>query len=475
MTDDEIRALLDDVQGNVIDAFGKDHQRLLLFEMTDPAGAKRWLAAMSNAVATGAEVRAFNDLFRRVRDRRGGHREIVESVWTQLLLTASGLRFIGVADAVVAQLGPEFAGGMKSQAAQLDDTAESDPTTWREPYKSRTIHAMVVVAADERQDLDEELDFVVDAAQDHGVVLVGQERGNTLPGALRGHEHFGFKDGISQPRIAELEPAPSAGAEPAAVPLGEFVLGYDAPHALAAIPTWAKNGSLIAFRRLTQDVAAFRQFVGDEAGALGLDADQCAAKLVGRWRSGAPLALRPDHDDPALAADATQNNAFDYSDDPDGFHTPRFAHIRKVNPRNEAPIPGLADAQARRILRRGIPFGRPLSAASEATPHERGLLFLCAQANIGEQFQFIQRAWANDANFPQSEEPPVGGYQPTPGATADGPDPIIGEHHGTGVDNLKRNDKPDTAVTLVHQFVTVTGGEYFFCPSVSALSALAGT
>src|SRR5947209_961759 len=174
MTDDEIRALLDDVQGNVIDAFGKDHQRLLLFEMTDPAGAKRWLAAMSNAVATGAEVRAFNDLFRRVRDRRGGHREIVESVWTQLLLTASGLRFIGVADAVVAQLGPEFAGGMKSQAAQLDDTAESDPTTWREPYKSRTIHAMVVVAADERQDLDEERDFVVDAAHDHGVVLVGQ-------------------------------------------------------------------------------------------------------------------------------------------------------------------------------------------------------------------------------------------------------------------------------------------------------------
>src|SRR5438270_6832433 len=212
MTDDEIRALLDDVQGNVIDAFGKDHQRLLLFEMTDPAGAKRWLAAMSNAVATGAEVRAFNGLFRRVRDRRGGHREILESVWTQLLLTASGLQFLGVAEGEVAQLGAEFAAGMKAQATALGDTAESAPATWREPYRSRTIHVMLVVAADERQDLDEEIDFLVDAAQDHDLVLVGQERGNTLPGALRGHEHFGFKDGISQPRIAELEPG---GAAPA--------------------------------------------------------------------------------------------------------------------------------------------------------------------------------------------------------------------------------------------------------------------
>jgi Dyp-type peroxidase family len=471
MTEDDLRALLDDVQGNVIDAFGKDHQRLLLFEMTDPKKAKAWLSKMSHAVASGSEVRDFNDLFRRVRDRRGGHREILEAVWTQLLITSAGLKFIGVADAEVAQLGPEFVGGMKSQAEALGDTAESDPSGWREPYRSRKIHVMLVVAADERQDLDEEIDFLAELAQQHDLVLVGQERGNTLTGALRGHEHFGFKDGISQPRITELESPAStpAGPEPGPVPLGEFVLGYDAPHALPNIPGWAKNGSLVAFRRLSQDVAAFRQFVSDESHALGLDSSQFGAKLVGRWKSGAPLDLSPDHDDPVLAQDSSRNNDFDYSSDPSGFHTPRFAHIRKVNPRNEQPIPGIDDAQARRILRRGIPYGRQLGAAGEKTPQDRGLLFFCAQGNIGEQFQFIQKAWANDPNFPQSAEPPVGGYQPTPGSPADGPDPIVGQHHGAGADNLKRENTADAPVSLMRQFVTVTGGEYFFCPSIATI------
>jgi len=164
MTPDEISALLDNVQGNVLDAFGKDHQRLVLFEMTDVAKAHRWLGKMARAVATAREVRDFNDLFRRVRARRGGRREVVESVWSQLLITASGLRFIGVPDAEIAQLGPEFDGGMKSQAAELGDTAESDPATWREPYRTRTIHIMLVVAADERADLDEELDYLIESA-----------------------------------------------------------------------------------------------------------------------------------------------------------------------------------------------------------------------------------------------------------------------------------------------------------------------
>jgi Dyp-type peroxidase family len=470
VTADEVQALLDDVQGNVVEAFAKDHQRLLLFEMTDRKAARQWLRKMSHAVASGSEVQAFNELFRRVRDRRGGRREILEAVWTQLLITAAGLQFIGVEEAEIAALGAEFAGGMKAQAAALGDTGESDPSKWLEPYRSRTIHIMLVVAADEREDLDEELDFLVGLAQHHHLVAVGQERGNTLTGSLRGHEHFGFKDGISQPRIAELETnAPAPGAlEPGPVPLGEFVIGYDAPHARPNAPAWAKNGSLIAFRRLRQDVAAFRQFVADESAALGLGDDQLGAKLVGRWPSGAPLDLSPDHEDAALGQDRARSNEFNYSGDPNGFHAPRFSHVRKVNPRNEQPIPGIDDAQARRILRRGIPYGRQLSAAGEKTVHDRGLLFLCAQSNIAEQFQFIQRAWANDPNFPQSAQQPVGGYQPTPGSPADGPDPIIGEHHGSGVDNLKRDDR-DAPVNLAKQFVTVTGGEYFLCPSISAI------
>ncbi len=461
--------LLKNVQGNVLAPFSKDHQRLMLLEMTDQAGGVAWLHAMSGEVATSDEVRRFNDLFRDVRARRAEHREVVQAVWTQLLLSAQGLTFLGVTAADIQQLGPAFAGGMKSQAAALGDTNESDPSTWREPYRSCTIHAMLIVAADARDDLDEEVDFVMALAQDHGLCLIGEERGNVLRGPLRGHEHFGFKDGISQPLIAGLDVADPN--QPAPVQAGEFVLGYDAPFALAAIPTWAEDGSLIAFRRLRQDVPDFQSLVAQVAQQTGLDPGLVGAKLMGRWPSGAPLAQAPEQDDPAIAADDTTNNDFDYGGDPDGDTTPRFGHIRKANPRSEQPIPPDGEAQKRRILRRGVPFGpqaAPTNAATE--PHDRGLLFFCAQSNIEQQFQFIQQSWANDGNFPTGPGQPVGGYNPTPGSAADGPDPIIGQHHGQGQDNLKRAGVADVLLSLVHQLVTTTGGEYFFAPSISTLA-----
>ncbi len=139
-------------------------------------------------------------------------------------------------------------------------------------------------------------------------------------------------------------------------------------------------------------------------------------------------------------------------------------------PRAQEP-PGIVDSQRRRILRRGIPYSPQLldTASAEDLERDRGLLFLCAQSNIEKQFQFIQQTWANDPNFPVGPQPPVGGYNPSPGEPADGSDPIIGQHQGQGVDTLRRNGQPNQELALAKQFVITRGGEYFFTPSITTL------
>jgi Dyp-type peroxidase family len=459
---------LADIQGNIVAPFNKDHQTFLLLAIDDPVGARRWLGRMVDDVATSEEVAAFNRLFRLVRSRRHDRREVIEATWVQLLFSAAGLRRLGVPENEIAEAGPAFSAGMKAQAAGLGDTAESDPSTWEEPYHG-DIHAMLIVAGDDNEDVKAEVDHLLSEARRHGIHELDREVGHTLSGALRGHEHFGFKDGISQPAILEIDDAP-APDDPPAVPLGEFVLGWpNQQGATVTSPAWTRNGSFVVFRRLRQDVAGFRDFITSTAGSLGETPALVGAQLVGRWASGTPLAHAPTTDDLTLGSD--QRNSFDYANDPDGFVTPRFSHIRKVFPRAEAPRPPAGEAARRRILRRGIPYGPQLGTqpSDHAAHADRGLLFVCAQASIEEQFQFIQQAWANDANFPTSSQPSVGGYTPSPGSPPDGPDPVIGQHHGQGVDNLRREAQPDHPVSLTKQFVTTTGGEYFFCPSISTL------
>src|SRR5205814_7220439 len=72
---------------------------------------------------------------------------------------------------------------------------------------------------------------------------------------------------------------------------------------------------------------------------------------MGRWRSGAPLVLAPEKDDPELGADRQRNNNFDYGKmDPHGYAAPLGSHIRRMNPRDTAP-----NMNRRRMIRRGGP------------------------------------------------------------------------------------------------------------------------
>ena len=461
------------IQGNIVAGFNKDNQIIMFLGFPESEERTRnWIAHMSRWVATTEEVRAFNDVFRLTRARRPDDREPLSATWVQLLFTAEGLRKLDVPAEEIQLLDPAFAQGMSARAELLGDSGDSAPAEWHPPFGRGEIHAAVIVASDNDHDLRKECDALERRFLTHGLKLLWKQEGHTLPDPLRGHEHFGFKDGISQPTVAEFDTPPPSG--PPSVPAGDFVLGYpDGSGDTRDVPGWARDGSLAVFRRLNQDVAGFRGFLAALSAEVGLSPDQLGAKMVGRWKSGAATDQAPDADGPTLVGQDS-NNSFTYADDAEGFRTPRFAHIRKVFPRDQAPNPPAGDAHRRRILRRGAPFGPilPDAPSEKQIEKERGLLFICFQASLVDQFEFIQRLWCNASDFPTGPVPPVDGYQPTPGVPGDGPDPIVGMHHGQGVNNLKRPGVSDQRVAL-QQFVRTTGGEYLFCPSISALEGWA--
>ena len=57
----------------------------------------------------------------------------------------------------------------------------------------------------------------------------------------------------------------------------------------------------------------FNKFVADHAAENNMSADLLGARIIGRWKSGAPIDLTPTQDDPVLARDPLRNNNFDFS------------------------------------------------------------------------------------------------------------------------------------------------------------------
>lgn len=473
------------VQGNLA-GFNKDNQRFLFLAFPDAASGRAFLAEMVPDIASAAEVQRFNSLFREIHERRGGASDIVKAAWTNIALSAAGLRQLGAPG--LDSMPDDFAQGMRARAALIGDRDDSDPTTWIAPF-NQELHALVILAADQPEDLQALTDRVRLRIEAHRVANLGALDGTTRPDPFRGHEHFSFKDGISQPGIAGI-----TGPRHDAIATGEFLIGYpDVDGNVSgseqppgpppqpgepgypspgrpgrpALPEWMRDGSFVVFRRLRQDVAAFRAFIEGQSTALGMPPEQLRAKLVGRWDSGAPLdrvpgvppQLDPSATDPTTVVPGLQRhlNEFDYSTDPDGERVPRAAHIRKANPRAEDP-PGQSESRRHRILRRGIPYGpefqetEPPYGGEVPPDQDRGLLFLCYQASIERGFEFVQRAWANTPDFPRP---------------ADGRDPIISQ------DVAERDFMlPPHGNLQLARWVTTAGGDYFFAPSIPALAQL---
>jgi len=375
--------------------------------------------------------------------------------WVSAALSYQGLKALCVPQESLNSFSWEFRQGMAAQAKDLGDVGESDPKNWEKPLGGPDVHVIIVAVSPDADQLEAAVARARKTYQQMtGIEAIWRQNCHALPNEK---EPFGYRDGISHPAI---EGSGIPGTNPHEQPLkaGEFVLGYadelggvqkTTPEILG------RNGTYVAFRKLHQRVADFRRFLKTNSNSSD-DEELLAAKMMGRWRSGAPLALCPFHDDAQLGADPHRNNAFMFEeDDRAGLKTPGGSHIRRTNPR-DASIAGFA--RIHRMIRRGTAYGPLLpEGILEDDGADRGLMFAFVGAHIGRQFEFVQSQWVNDGVF---------------FGAGDDKDPVIGSNGSGGNFTVPR--KPvRRRMQGIPNFVITRGGEYCFMPSLSALRWLA--
>jgi Dyp-type peroxidase family len=405
------------------------------------AAGRAWLAAILDTVHSVQQARASIE-----KDNR----------WVSVAFTWNGLRALGADEDSLASFPEEFKQGMVARAEVLGDTGVNHPDNWIGGLGSPDLHAIAILfARDEEERVRCEAEHDKFIAQCDGVEVLSSLDLEATPPFEYAHDHFGYRDRMSQPVVegSGEQPTPGSGAP---LKAGEFILGYPdeaGPSVNQPQPEiLARNGSYMAYRRLQEHVGAFRDFL-KKHGQTPEEQELVAAKLMGRWRSGAPLVLAPDKDDPALGADPQRNNDFNYKQmDPHGYAVPLGSHMRRMNPRDTA-----ANMNRRRMIRRGGTYGPYLPENAPEDGIERGIAAFVICASLIRQFEFAQNVWVNDRNFHE-----LGNER----------DPIIGNQDGTL--EYKIPKRPiRKKITGLPAFTTVRGGAYFFLPGLRALRYLA--
>ncbi|MCK9685230.1 Dyp-type peroxidase [Scleromatobacter humisilvae] len=466
---------LADVQGLL--RYGYKHHTesvFLALRVRDRAAARAWLAQAPVANALPQKA--------------------LPATVLQVALGAEGLAALGVADDVAAAFSPEFVSGLAGlpeRSRRLGDTGANDPADWAWGSGPRTAHVLLLLYA--LPGLLEAFEAMIQSQCAAAFDVVA--RLTTID--MGGIEPFGFTDGISQPevdwdgtrRMGDEDKVLRYGNEAC---LGEFVLGYRNEYGLytdrplldpqrdpqGLLPRaedhpdqadLGRNGSYLVLRQLEQDVDGFRRWIADATHGDATEGELLAAAMVGRTKTGEPLAGCGDRG----------LNRFDYDADPDGLRCPLGAHVRRANPRT-ADMPAgtgglvsqlvrtlgfdatarrhdlVASARLHRLLRRGREY-----SVDGAT--RQGLHFVALNANIARQFEFVQTAWIASAHFDglSGEVDPLLGTRSSSSAS------------GTA-DAFSRpsDDQPNRRETGLPQFVTVRGGGYFFLPGLRALRYL---
>jgi Dyp-type peroxidase family len=377
-----------------------------------------------------------------------------------------------------------FRQGMGSAARSriLDDVGESAPENWQWGSPAKPVDAVVLCYAASPEALEADIAELTRRTKTAGMVLVAQ-----LPLAIRRNgkkavEQFGFVDGVSQPIVRGTPRAKSSVAAQHVISAGEFLFGYRDEHGFypptptvrsshdrngvlpalradnitsdgAGLRDFGRNGSFLVVRQFEQHVDRFKEYCVAEAEEKNdpeITPRWIAAKMVGRWPDGTSLVRNPDG-----RSGRTPDNDFTFgAEDPQGLRCPLGAHVRRSNPRDslgEDHETQIRIGKRHRILRIGRTYEKK---SGEGT--EKGLLFMCLNADIERQYEFMQQTWVASASFH--------------GLLAE-KDPTIGAQVGEGRFSIPRWEG---AVVLkgIPSFVTTRGGGYFFLPSRAALRYL---
>jgi Dyp-type peroxidase family len=378
--------------------------------------------------------------------------------WITVAFTYEGLKALGVPQESLDSFAPEFQQGMAARAAELGDVGENSPEHWEAPLGSRDVHVVVAAISPDAG----RLAFAVERARRAQeelprVTVIWRQDCYQLP---TGRTSFGFKDGIGQPAI-EGSGLPASNSKEPPIKAGEFIFGYpDETGSLPPMPSpdvLGRNGTYVVFRKLRTRVAAYRRYLRERAANREEEA-LLGAKMVGRWPSGAPLALAPETDDPDLGVDRRRNNDFSYGDDPRGFKCPAGAHARRANPRDALDHEGSVNVRLHRMIRRGTSYGPELpEGVLDDDGADRGIVFVFAGTHIKRQFEFVKTQWLNDGIFI--------------GASAE-KDPLVGPNDGSGTHTIPQRPIRRRMQDLP-PFVITRGGEYCFAPGRAGLRWLA--
>lgn len=445
----------------------------LLLRIDDAARARPWLRELD--VASLAEARA----------------EHLSPV-CQIAFTAAGLQALGIEVTPEAGFDPQFIDGMANderRSHRLGDEGANAPEHWRWGVAPHEPHVLLLLLAAANA-IGELAQTMRNAATASGCSIIqGDPTTTTL-----GREPFGFADGLSQPDFDWTGTLTPGGARDRdyrnRLAMGELLLGY--PNEYGFIGDYpradeiGRNGSYLVYRQLAQDVTGFWQWLAAQAGGTG--AITLAERMVGRQIDGAPL---PGVESATVEGEKDPRNAFLFAADPNGITCPIGAHVRRVNPRSGDDPQGrhgflrdvissvglsgtamhdtVASARFHRLIRRGRPYGPSTSPEAairgEGSDQEAGLHFLCLNADLARQFEFVQGAWAASAKFAglaAEQDPLLGNRLPLPGAQDSDAFSYV---DGSGCPRL---------IAGLPQFVTVRGGAYFFMPGLRGLARILG-
>ncbi len=468
---------LQDIQGFLLKGYGKMRSsRYYLLKVENKELAKKWLDQVSNDISDGEHD--------------------PQTTCLNIAFTHPGLNALGMAPENLRNFAREFREGIDTPHRNrlLGDEGTSDPKNWHwgaktsaEQFNEQQIHIMLMVFALDQMVLQEYCGQLETVFLSFGLSIIIALNGQLLDD---NKIHLGFRDGISQPAIAGTE---MEAHENNTIATGEFILGYkneygvfsDSPFATvpqgdmnllhldaggSGLKDLGNNGSYLVFRQMEERVDLFWTYVNEKTkaanGALNeAESIKLASKMVGRWPSGAPITKFPDADPGGLSDD----DDFGYQPgDVLGQKCPFGSHMRRSNPRDafedNSAKKSIQLTKKHRILRRGRSYGEPLIATptNHHAKDDIGLHFMCFNADISNQFEFIMHTWEN---FPRFQN------------LYNDPDPIIGVLDVKEEEPIQQNftiqaEPVNKCVMDLQRFVTIRGGAYFFFPSVSVIKYL---